>query len=104
MGFLSSLAMWATPSLASYTEFYWPIGLPSLVSLALCRRGSQGLSSNRKVSAIARWVSLHSLSMFQSCLKRIFIATKKIANVFNNLLINPLISLINKNAFSIHFI
>jgi len=32
------------------------------------------------------------------CLNRIFIATKKIVNVFNDLLINPLISLTNKNA------
>ena len=53
--------------------------------LAHVASGGQGCQAISSVSAIARWVSLHSLSMFLSCLKRIFIATKKIVNVFNGL-------------------
>jgi hypothetical protein len=53
--------------------------------LAHVASGGQGCQAISSVSAIAQWVSLHSLSMVLVCLNQIFIATKKISNVFNGL-------------------
>ena len=94
------LALQATPNFIGLSVCLSPSSSVSLTSPVAVR----GYLTIGSVSAIARWVSLHSLSMFQSCLNRIFLSRKKIVNVFNDLLINPLISLINKNVILIHFI
>ena len=102
--FLSSLAMWANPSLASYPLLFpYADGVVCLLVPALRRTWQLRVIWRYRLRVVCLG-SASSLPMLRDCLNRIGNATNNFVNVFNTLLINLLISLKNKNAISIHFI
>jgi len=101
-GFLDAVSM-VRRIAAPVTEIFH-ICTSSLVSLALCRLSSQGLSSVYLGATVEPVGWSGCPSMFWLDRKSFWNTTINFINVFNDLLINPLISLTNKNAFLIHFI